>query len=216
MNLAAGVFSILSCLLFLSAILVFCVQNSVYAALYLISAFVMAAVLFILMGAPFLGFILMIVYIGAVAVFFLFVVMMLDLDALYIKPQNVKRSYFLPISVFFVIFLVELGMAVALLEGGVLQPRPEPLSTERIGQTLYTIYAYPLQGAAVTLFIAMIGAIVLTLRTKSSPYSHSRQNVTEQNLACVGDVLTLVKIEPGQGAKMLYTLENKNEKVHNA
>ncbi|MEY2340892.1 NADH-quinone oxidoreductase subunit J [Acidithiobacillus sp. IBUN Pt1247-S3] len=161
-------FYIFSAVLLLSALLVITARNPVYSALYLVLAFFNAAALFLLLGAEFLGLILILVYVGAVMVLFLFVVMMLDINLARLKEGFLR---YLP-----------LGLAVAIV--GVLEmvtvfwtaplgrvPAPGPIpanadNTRALGELLYTHYLYPFEIAAVILLVAIIAAIALTLRRR--------------------------------------------------
>lgn len=175
------IFWIFATLLVGAALMVVTSRNPVYAVLFLIFAFFNAAGLFILLGAEYLAMTLVIVYVGAVAILFLFVVMMLD-----IKYTAVKRSFvrYLPIggglaALLFMQFrlLMEQGMAEMQSKPGGVHPIPNPdtmNNAEAIGSILYTEYIYTFQIAGLILLVAMIGAIVLTLR--------SRKNVRKQNI----------------------------------
>ncbi len=156
-----------------SALMVIASRNPVHSVLYLILAFVNAAGLFLLMGAEFLAMILVVVYVGAVAVLFLFVVMMLDVDFAELRQGFLQ---YLPVGALIaVIFLVELILVVstwsispeALQVPLAVNPPAEAITnTEAIGRVLYTRYAYFFQAAGLILLVAMIGAIVLTLRDR--------------------------------------------------
>ena len=184
-----------------SAVMVISTRNPVHAVLFLILVFVNAAGLFMLAGAEFLALILIVVYVGAVAVLFLFVVMMLDVDFASLRTGILKYA---PIGVVVgLILLVEL-----LLVAGSFVVSPEVTSTavlpidgaidntRALGQVLYTRYVFLFQGAAAVLLVAMIGAIVLTLRHKPSV---KRQSTTDQVGRRVQDTLEIVKVKPGQG-----------------
>ena len=184
-----------------SAFMVISAKNPVHAVLFLILTFFNASGLFMLAGAEFLALILIVVYVGAVAVLFLFVVMMLDVDFASLRTGFLQYA---PIGVVVgLILLVEL-----LLVAGSFVVSPEITSTavlpidgaidntRALGQVLYTRYVYLFQGAAAVLLVAMIGAIVLTLRHKPSV---KRQSTTEQVGRRVQDTLEIVKVKPGQG-----------------
>ena len=166
-----------------SAVMVIAARNPVHSVLYLILAFVNAAGLFVLMGAEFLAMILIVVYVGAVAVLFLFVVMMLDVDFAELK-QGVLQ--YLPVGVLIGgIFLAELLLVVGawVIGPGVPQAITAPIparrcpNTEALGLVLYTQYVYFFQAAGMILLVAMIGAIVLTLQHRVRV---RRQNIGEQ------------------------------------
>jgi NADH-quinone oxidoreductase subunit J len=166
-----------------SAALVIVSRNPVHSVLYLILAFVNASGLFILMGAEFLGMMLIVVYVGAVAVLFLFVIMMLDVDFVELREGFMQ---YLPIGlVIGGIFVFELLLVVG---GWVINPGttkaitsaiPANISnTEALGLVLYTKYIHYFQLAGMVLLVAMIGAIVLTLRHKANI---KRQDINVQN-----------------------------------
>ena len=167
-----------------SAFMVIAARNPVHSVLFLILAFVNAAGLFVLMGAEFLAMILVIVYVGAVAVLFLFVVMMLDVDFAALRQGFL---HYLPVGVVIGgIFVLELVAVVGAwaMDPKVLRTPMNPIpaadqmtNTEAIGRVLYTQYVYFFQAAGLILLVAMIGAIVLTLRERVGV---KRQNISEQ------------------------------------
>ena len=150
-----------------SAFMVIASRNPVHSVLYLILAFVNAAGLFVLMGAEFLAMILIVVYVGAVAVLFLFVVMMLDVDFAELRQGLLQ---YLPVGVMVgAIFLAELLLVVGAwvigptIPQGISAPIPPGITnTEALGRVLYTQYVYYFQAAGLVLLVAMVGAIVLT------------------------------------------------------
>jgi NADH-quinone oxidoreductase subunit J len=152
-----------------SGVMVISARNPVHSVLFLILAFFNAAALFVLMGAEFLAMILVVVYVGAVAVLFLFVVMMLDINFVELRQGFLQ---YLPIGALVgFVLLAELVFALAVSSfaapGGGLQATPAGVSnTHALGRILYTDYAYVFQVAGLILLIAMIGAIVLTLRER--------------------------------------------------
>jgi NADH-quinone oxidoreductase subunit J len=186
-----------------SAFMVIAAKNPVHSVLFLILAFVNAAGLFVLMGAEFLAMILVVVYVGAVAVLFLFVVMMLDVDFAELRQGFLQ---YLPIgAVVGVIFLMELVMVVGTwaIAPNVAQAIAAPIppiagtsNTEALGAVLYTRYVYFFQAAGVVLLVAMIGAIVLTLRHKPAV---KRQNIAAQVARNKASAIEVVKVRPGQG-----------------
>jgi NADH-quinone oxidoreductase subunit J len=186
-----------------SAFMVIAARNPVHSVLFLILAFVNAAGLFVLMGAEFLAMILVVVYVGAVAVLFLFVVMMLDVDFAELRQGFLQ---YLPIgAVVGIVFLIELFMVVGVwaiapnVSQAIASPIPPIASTsntEALGHVLYTRYVYYFQAAGVVLLVAMIGAIVLTLRHKPAV---KRQNVTAQVARDKASAIEVVKVRPGQG-----------------
>jgi len=186
-----------------SAVMVIASKNPVHSVLFLILAFVNASGLFVLMGAEFLAMILVVVYVGAVAVLFLFVVMMLDVDFAELRQGFLQ---YLPIGALVgVIFLAELLLVVGAwtIGPGVAEAITAPIppiasvsNTEALGLVLYTRYVYFFQAAGLVLLVAMIGAIVLTLRHKEKV---KRQNVAEQMARTKETAIEIVKVRPGQG-----------------
>ena len=172
-----------------------------HSVLYLILTFVNAAGLFVLLGAEFLAMILIVVYVGAVAVLFLFVVMMLDVDFAELK-QGVLQ--YLPIGMLIGgIFLAELLLVVGVwaIGPGVPQAITAPIAAkgsniEVIGLVLYTRYAYFFEAAGMILLIAMVGAIVLTLQHRVRV---RRQNIPEQNARTKAMAMEVLKVRTGQG-----------------
>ena len=179
----------------ISALLVVGNRNPVYSVLFLILTFFNAAGLFVLMGAEFLAMLLIVVYVGAVAVLFLFVVMMLDVDF-----AELKRGFLqvLPIGALVgVVVAIELilvvGSWVIAPEGSA--PLGAPMkaglsNTAALGQVLYTQYLLFFQLAGLILLTAMIGAIVLTLRHKNV----KRQNIPDQNARTQAGVVEIKKV----------------------
>ena len=186
-----------------AAVMVIAARNPVHSVLFLILAFVNAAALFILLGAEFLAMILIIVYVGAVLVLFLFVVMMLDVDFAELRQGFLQ---YMPIGALLGgILLIELvlvlvGWTIApSAQQTIAAPIPPPGSVpnaEALGQVLYTRYVYFFQAAGVVLLVAMIGAIVLTLRHK--PHV-KRQNIADQIARTKATAIEIVKVRPGQG-----------------
>jgi NADH-quinone oxidoreductase subunit J len=184
-----------------SAFMVIAARNPVHSVLYLILAFVNAAGLFVMMGAEFLAMILIVVYVGAVAVLFLFVVMMLDVDFAELKQGALQ---YLPIGMLVGgIFLAELVLVVGAwaIGSGVPQAITSPIpakipNTEAIGLVLYTRYVYFFQAAGIILLVAMIGAIVLTLHHRVRV---RRQNIAAQVTRTPAASIEIVKVQPGQG-----------------
>ncbi len=186
-----------------SAFMVIAARNPVHSVLFLILAFVNAAALFVLMGAEFLAMILIVVYVGAVAVLFLFVVMMLDVDFAELRQGFLN---YLPVGVLVgLVFLVELLLVVGAWAIGPGIPRaitaPIPpaasvTNTEALGLVLYTRYIYFFQAAGLVLLVAMIGAIVLTLRHKPNV---KRQNVAEQVARTPKTAIEIRRVRSGEG-----------------
>ena len=186
-----------------SGFMVIASRNPVHSVLFLILAFFNAAGLFVLMGAEFLGMLLVIVYVGAVAVLFLFVVMMLDINFVELRQGFLQ---YLPVGgTIGFILLVELALV---LGGWVINPAAKTVSadpipaldkvtnTHALGQVLYTKYIYLFQGAGLILLVAMIGAIVLTLRSRPGV---KRQSISEQVSRPREDAVAIRKVEPRKG-----------------
>lgn len=201
MILQAIFFYIFSIVTVASAFMVISSRNPVYSVLFLILAFFNAAGLFLLLGAEFLAMILVVVYVGAVAVLFLFVVMMLDVDFVELR-QGVLQ--YLPIGALVgLILFVELVMVLggAVIDPGALSkvptPTPDNLSnTAALGQVLYTKYVYYFEAASMVLLVAMIGAIVLTMRHKAGV---RRQDISVQVARTPETAMAVVKVKSGEG-----------------
>src|SRR5262245_3319979 len=186
-----------------SAVMVIASRNPVHSVLFLILTFFNASGLFLLLGAEFLAMILVVVYVGAVAVLFLFVVMMLDVDFAELRQGFLQ---YLPIGALVgVVFLAELLLVVVgwtiapSISQSIAAPTPPIASvpnTEALGQVLYTRYIYFFQAAGVILLVAMIGAIVLTLRHKPNV---KRQSISQQVGRTREEAIEVVKVRPGQG-----------------
>jgi NADH-quinone oxidoreductase subunit J len=203
MEVAALFFYLFAGITVASAFMVIAARNPVHSVLFLILAFVNAAALFLMLGAEFLAMILVVVYVGAVAVLFLFVVMMLDVDFVELRQGFLQ---YLPVGALVgIIFLVELILVVGTwaTSPGMLKAKDAPVisaeklsNTEAIGQVLYTTYIHYFQLAGIILLVAMIGAIVLTLRHKPGV---KRQDIGEQVGRRVADSIEIVKVKSGQG-----------------
>ncbi|HEY1615623.1 MAG TPA: NADH-quinone oxidoreductase subunit J [Rhizomicrobium sp.] len=198
--LTAIAFYLFSAVLIAAAVMVIAARNPVHSVLFLILAFFNAAALFVLLGAEFLAMILLIVYVGAVAVLFLFVVMMLDIDFAELRHGALQ---YLPLGALVGIILVaELALIGAWHFVPATQnvlPHASPVNltnTQALGQVLYTQYIYYFQIAGMILLVAMIGAIVLTLRHRPGVRRQSigRQTARDPKLAIV-----LTDVAPGQG-----------------
>jgi NADH-quinone oxidoreductase subunit J len=184
-----------------SAFMVIAAKNPVHSVLFLILAFVNASGLFVLMGAEFLAMILIVVYVGAVAVLFLFVVMMLDVDFTELREGFLN---YLPFGALVgIVMLAELLLVVGAWVIGPGVPRtitapipPAITNTEALGQVLYTQYIYYFQAAGLVLLVAMVGAIVLTLRHKEGV---KRQNIAQQVARTKETAMEVRQVRPGQG-----------------
>ena len=198
---AALFFYLFSAIAVASAVMVISARNPVHSVLFLILCFFNAAGLFVLLGAEFLAMILVVVYVGAVAVLFLFVVMMLDVD--FVELRQGMLNY-LPIGgIIGLIVLVELALAVGgwVISPASMQQRVAPLpegvtNTQALGQVLYTDFLFYFQAAGLVLLVAMVGAIVLTLRHKEGV---KRQNISVQVARTPATAVEVVKVKPGQG-----------------
>jgi NADH-quinone oxidoreductase subunit J len=184
-----------------SAVMVIVSRNPVHSVLFLILAFVNAAGLFVLMGAEFLAMILVVVYVGAVAVLFLFVIMMLDVDFTELREGFIE---YLPVGIVIGgIFLFELLLTVGfwVINPGVAKSITAAIpanvsNTEALGLVLYTRYIHYFQIAGMVLLVAMIGAIVLTLRHKVNV---KRQDINVQNARTPELAMSIRKVASGQG-----------------
>ena len=189
-TLAGGVFTVLS-------------RNPVHSVLWLITAFVGATGLFVLLGAEFVAMLLVIVYVGAVAVLFLFVVMMLDVDFSELKAEMAK---YMPLALLIgVVILMQLGIAFGVwefaddataLRGAVTPDASEVHNTRALGMILYDQYFLLFQLSGLVLLVAMIGAIVLTLRHRTNV---KRQDVLAQMYRDPAKAMELKDVKPGQG-----------------
>jgi NADH-quinone oxidoreductase subunit J len=198
--LEAIAFYLLAGVAVLSALAVVSARNPVHSVLFLILTFFNAAGLFVLLGAEFLAMLLVVVYVGAVAVLFLFVVMMLDVDFVELKQGFLK---YMPLGgVVGAFLLAELILVTSAVRGGELySDRPTALpdgvtNAERIGRVLYTDYLFLFQLAGLVLFVAMIGAIVLTLRHRTGV---KRQDIHKQVGRTRKQGVESKDVLPGQG-----------------
>ena len=182
----------------LAGLMVVSSRNPVHSVLFLILAFFNAAGLFILLNAEFLAMLLVVVYVGAVAVLFLFVVMMLDINYSELREGFQKyRSLGLLIGA---VLLVELFATFFEYSGNVKSlPSPGAVhNTKALGQVIYTDYIYLFQLAGLILLVAMIGAIALTLRKRSGV---RKQVIADQNSRTRAETVKLAKVETGAGVK---------------
>lgn len=202
MILQALAFYLFAAILIGCAVMVIAAKNPVHSVLFLILAFFNAAGLFVLLGAEFLAMILVVVYVGAVAVLFLFVVMMLDVDFAELKRGVLQ---YLPFGLLVAFILaVELVLAASfwVLKPSVAAVRAHAIpatitNTEALGRIIYTDYVYYFQIAGLVLLVAMIGAIVLTMRRRPGV---RRQVIARQNARTAGMAVDMVEIKPGEGA----------------
>jgi len=184
-------------------IMVISSRNPVHSVLFLILAFFNVAGLFVLLGAEFIAMILVIVYVGAVAVLFLFVVMMLDIDFKELRRGFMKNA-FLGVLVGAVL-VVELGLAIggyallptaSVVADAATKTPTDITNTAALGNIIYTHYIYLFQGAGLILLLAMVGAITLTLRTRKGV---KKQSIPDQLARSAKDEVVLVKVQTGGG-----------------
>jgi NADH-quinone oxidoreductase subunit J len=200
MDLTAIAFYVLSAVSIGSGLLVVTARNPVHSVLFLILSFFTAAGLFVLLGAEFLAMLLVVVYVGAVAVLFLFVVMMLDVD---FGSLRTGFARYLPIGGAVAAFLLAemILVASAVAEKGAMAGPRAPMeagisNVETIGRVLYTDYIYFFQAAGMVLLTAMIGAIVLTLRHKPGV---KRQVIADQTARTTAKGMKIMQPKTGEG-----------------
>ena len=179
-------------------------RNPVFSVLFLILAFFNAAGLFVLIGAEFIAMLLIVVYVGAVAVLFLFVVMMLDINFAEMRAGFQK---YLPLGlVVGGILVFELVAAIYgdAFKGASLPAMPEISNTRALGNVLYTKYMYLFQVAGLILLVAMIGAISLTMRKRPGV---RRQVIAEQNARSRAESIEVVEVPVGAAARTVHTVQ---------
>jgi NADH-quinone oxidoreductase subunit J len=203
MGLQALFFYLFAFIAVASAFMVISARNPVHSVLFLILTFFNAAGLFLLLGAEFLAMILLVVYVGAVAVLFLFVVMMLDIDFSELRAGILNYA---PIGALIGIILA--AELIVVVGGSVISPQvaksvamPIPALTERtntaaLGDVLYTNYVYFFEISGLVLLVAMIGAIVLTLKHRQHI---KRQNISNQVARTPATAIEVVTVKPGEG-----------------
>ena len=204
MYLYSIIFYVFSLVAVLSALMVISARNPVHSVLFLILSFVNASGLFVLLGAEFLAMILVVVYVGAVAVLFLFVVMMLDIN--FVKLREGFLQY-LPFGALLgIVLIIELGILFltrSFSENSLSKFVESPVmndveNTKLIGQVLYTDYFYLFQISGLILLVAMVGSITLTLRDRGQV---KRQNISQQNYLNANDSIEKKNIKLGEGIK---------------
>lgn len=204
MYLYSITFYVFSLVAVLSALMVISARNPVHSVLFLILSFVNASGLFVLLGAEFLAMILVIVYVGAVAVLFLFVVMMLDIN--FVKLREGFLQY-LPFGALLgIVLIIELGILFltrSFSENSLSKFVESPMineieNTKLIGQVLYTDYFYLFQISGLILLVAMVGSITLTLRDRGQV---KRQNISQQNYLNANNSIEKKNIKLGEGIK---------------
>ena len=188
----------------ISAIMVTVSKNTVHSVFFLILDFISISCLFIMIGAEFLGMIMLIVYVGAVAILFLFVVMMLDIN--FVKLREGFLQY-LPFGALLgIVLIIELGILFltrSFSENSLSKFVESPVmneieNTKLIGQVLYTNYFYLFQISGLILLVAMVGSITLTLRDRGQV---KRQNISQQNYLNANDSIEKKNIKLGEGIK---------------
>src|SRR6056297_41649 len=202
-SMTAFFFYVFSIIAVMSAVMVVIARNPVHAVLFLILAFFNAAGLFVLLGAEFLAMLLVIVYVGAVAVLFLFVVMMLDVDFAELRAGFIKNVGLGAIvgGIVLLELIMVLGFQTYSSQIVGTPAAPVPLAgdnvtnTEALGRILYTKYVFFFQAAGLILLVAMIGAIVLTLRHKAGV---RRQSISAQVARNPATAMDVVNVKPGQ------------------
>jgi NADH-quinone oxidoreductase subunit J len=202
MALQAIAFYLLATVTIVAGFCVVSARNPVHSVLFLILSFFSAAGLFVMMGAEFLAMLLVVVYVGAVAVLFLFVVMMLDVDFAVLR-QGFARYMPLGAAVAGILAFEMIAVASVVASKGAASVNDTPAASaegisnaETIGRVLYTDYVYFFQAAGLVLLVAMIGAIVLTLRHKPGV---RRQVIADQVARGPKTGMRIVSIKPGQG-----------------
>ena len=203
MTLVALAFYVFATVAIISGLLVVTARNPVHSVLWLILAFFSAAGMFVLMGAEFVAMLMIIVYVGAVAVLFLFVVMMLDVN--FAELRQGLANYLPMGALIAIIMLLELSLVIgnwaisdqAPALRAAEAPAPADVhNTAALGQIIYTDYVFLFQTAGLILFVAMIGAIVLTLRHRENI---KRQDITKQIWRTREEAVELKDVKPGQG-----------------
>ena len=203
MIISSLAFYLFSFITIFSAVMVISARNPVHSVLFLILAFFNSAGLFVLLGAEFLAMILVVVYVGAVAVLFLFVVMMLDINFVELREGFLQ---YLPIGA--LVGIILMAELVLIFGSWVINPKSEAIvatnivssteitNTHALGQLIYTHYIYLFQAAGLLLLVAMIGAIVLTVRKRPNV---KRQNISDQVSVRVDDVIEVKDVSSGSG-----------------
>jgi NADH-quinone oxidoreductase subunit J len=220
--IAALAFYVFAAILLVSASMVVTARNPVHSVLFLILAFFNAAALFLLAGAEFLAMILVIVYVGAVAVLFLFVVMMLDINFAQLRegfqrylPVGATIGLVLMIELFLVLGAWEFAPDAATLRFAPIAA--DVHNTAQLGRLLYTDYVLLFQASGIVLLVAMIGAIVLTLRDRGPS---RRQSIERQIARTAADTMEYMDVRSGAGVKEIGILrprppkEPKKEPAH--
>ena len=193
-----------------SGLMVVVSRNPVYSVLFLILAFFNAAGLFVLIGAEFLAMLLVVVYVGAVAVLFLFVVMMLDIN---FSEMRAGFQKYLPLGLVvggILVFELVAAMYGNAFSGATLPEAMDIPNTRALGNVIYTKYMYLFQVAGLTLLVAMIGAISLTMRKREGV---RRQSIAAQNLRSRAETVEVVSVPTGTSPENLSTAAVKPSKT---
>ena len=196
--LSAVFFYLFAAITLLAGLMVVSARNPVHSVLFLILAFFNAAGLFVLLHAEFLAMLLVVVYVGAVAVLFLFVVMLLDINFVELR-EGFQR--YRPLGLLIAgVLLVELFVTFFSLTGSdaTMPVMSDVHNTLALGRVIYTDYIYLFQLAGLILLVAMIGAITLTLRKRDGV---KRQHIGSQNIQSRADTVRLAKVRSGEGAE---------------
>ena len=203
MIIAGLTFYMLAAVTVAAGFMVIATRNPVHSVLFLILAFFSSAGLFVLLGAEFLAMILVVVYVGAVAVLFLFVVMMLDIDFVQLRegflqylPMGALVGLILLTELLLVLGTASTAPEIAASGALPIPPIPETGNIRALGDVIYTRYVYLFEAAGMLLLIAMVGAIVLTLRRREGV---RKQSISEQVNRRAEDAVEVKKVQPGQG-----------------
>ncbi len=199
----AAFFYLFSAVMLGAGLMVVVSRNPVFSVLFLILAFFNAAGLFVLIGAEFIAMLLVVVYVGAVAVLFLFVVMMLDINFAEMRAGFQK---YLPLGLIvggILVFELVVAIYSDAFSGATLPAMPEISNTRALGNVLYTKYLYLFQIAGLILLVAMIGAISLTMRRRSGV---RRQVIAEQNSRRREDSVEVIDVPVGAAARTVHTV----------
>lgn len=203
MNFTLTLFYLFSFVLVSSALVVVSTRNMVHAVMFLVLAFLNAAALFVLLGAEFLAMLLIVVYVGAIAVLFLFVVMMLNVDEKISDEINRKRPLLISVGIvmFAEILMIIKFSSVKFYETKLLFPTPTDIhNTKAIGNVLYTDFILPFELSGAILFVAMIGAIILTLKDETRFIR--KQKISDQVARNKINSLEIVKVKIGEGINL--------------
>jgi len=204
MNFTLDIFYLFSFILIASALMVVSAKNMVHCVMFLVLAFLNAAGLFVLLNAEFLAMLLVVVYVGAIAVLFLFVIMMLDIDTKKIKHEvnrHIPLLILVCVILFTEIFLVIKASTIKIYDTASLYAIPaDTHNINAIGDVLYTNFILPFELSGAILFVAMIGAIVLTLKDETRFIR--KQKISDQVFRTKANSLVIVKVNSGEGINL--------------